>query len=92
MLTTQEREYMHLYVGEEFTHDYHGYAQELARGRGIVYDHFARMWPFYMKNVGSIGRYPAGTSPSTRESDSPLSLGLQGRVRGATGGIGVPGA
>ena len=70
MLTTQEREYMDLYVREEFTHDYHGYAQELARGRGIVYDHFARMWPFYMKTWDQLGGiqeelppFPANPTP-----------------------------
>lgn len=63
MLTTAEREFMDLYVKEEFTHDYHGYAQELARGRGIVYDHFARLYPFYIEEWDRLGGLQEELSP-----------------------------
>jgi hypothetical protein len=55
MLTKEEREFMDLYVREEYTHDYYGYAQALTKGMGITYDHFARMYPFYVEAWKPLG-------------------------------------
>lgn len=63
MLTIEEREFMDLYVREEFLHDYQGYAQTLSRDRGILYDHYAKMWPSYMEAWNLRGGFPDHIPP-----------------------------
>jgi hypothetical protein len=71
MLTTQEREFMDLYVRASFMHDYDSYAMTLTKSLGITYDHFARMYPFYHETWKATGEWPDAFPPIPEDPEPP---------------------
>jgi hypothetical protein len=54
MLTREEREFYDVWFMEDCEHTA-TYATPLAHSRGIDYNHFARMWPFYHETWKELG-------------------------------------
>jgi hypothetical protein len=54
MLTTEEREFYDVWFREDCGHTA-TYATPLAHSRGIGYNHFLELWPFYIETWKSIG-------------------------------------
>jgi hypothetical protein len=63
MLSQAERQFMDLYLREGFTHDYEGHAHRVASERGITYDHFVELYPFYQEAWKLIGQWPDHLPP-----------------------------
>lgn len=62
MLTTAEREFLDLYYRENFLHE-DGQAHQMARERGITYDHCAAPWHPYKAARQSLGPWPDAFPP-----------------------------
>ena len=56
MLMEAERQFMDLFLREGFTHDYQGHAHQASGAKGIVYDHYVRLYPFYEETWSRVGR------------------------------------
>ena len=63
MLTECERQFMDLFLREGFRHEYEGHAHRSAQARGIVYDHFVRLYPFYEETWRVLGEWPDELPP-----------------------------
>lgn len=63
MLNQAERLFMDLYLREGFTHDYEGHAHRAALMRGITYDDFVELYPFYREAWKLIGQWPDHLPP-----------------------------
>jgi hypothetical protein len=63
MLTEHERRFMDLYLREGFTQDYEGHAHRASREKGIVYDHYVRLYPFYEEAWRCLGEWPDHLPP-----------------------------
>lgn len=62
MLTTGEREFYDVWFREDCGHPA-TYAIPLSRERGITYDHYARMYPYYVATWRTLGEWPDGFPP-----------------------------
>jgi hypothetical protein len=71
MLTTEEREFYDVWFNEDCSHLL-GYATTVSRERGITYDHYSRMWPFYHETWQAIGlNWPDGFPPIPNNLEPP---------------------
>jgi hypothetical protein len=71
MLTDHERRFMDLYLREGFLHDYDGRAHRASRAKGIVYDHYVRLYPFYQEAWRLLGEWPDHLPPVPDDPDLP---------------------
>jgi hypothetical protein len=71
MLTEHERRFMDLYLREGFTHDYEGRAHRDSWARGITYDHYVRLYPFYEEAWRTLGEWPDHLPPLPDDPDLP---------------------
>ncbi len=71
MLTECERQFMDLFLREGFGQDYEGHAHRAARARGIVYDHFVRLYPFYEDAWRMLGEWPDDRPPLPPDPNLP---------------------
>ena len=71
MLTPHERQFMDLWLREEYTHDYEGHAQRASRDRGITYDQFVELYPFYQDAWKLIGQWPDHLPPLPEDPNLP---------------------
>jgi hypothetical protein len=62
MLTTEEREFYDVWFREDCGYPV-VYATPLAHSRGIGYNYFARIYPFYYETWQMIGQWPDGFRP-----------------------------
>jgi hypothetical protein len=62
MLTAQEREFYDVWLREDCGYPAR-YATPLSYSRGITYDHYARMWPFYVQTWHTIREWLDGFPP-----------------------------
>ena len=62
MLTTAEREFYDVWFREDCGFEA-TYATPLSHKRGITYDHYARMYPFYVETWRTIGEWSDGLPP-----------------------------
>jgi hypothetical protein len=62
MLTTAEREFYDVWFREDCGFEA-TYATPLSHERGITYDHYAKMYPFYVETWRRIGEWPDGFPP-----------------------------
>lgn len=62
MLTTAEREFYDVWFREDCGFEAN-YATPLSQERGITYDHYARMYPYYIEAWRTIGEWPDGFPP-----------------------------
>ena len=58
MLTEHERQFMDLFLREGSLHDYEGRALRASWARGIVYEHYVKLYPFYEETWRTRGSYP----------------------------------
>lgn len=71
MLTKHERQFMDLFLREGFTQDDDGHAHRSSRARGIVYDDFVRLYPFYEETWRVLGKWPDHLPPLPEDPDLP---------------------
>jgi hypothetical protein len=63
MLLEAERQFMDLFLREGFTHDYEGHAHRASWAKGIVYDHYVKLYPFYEETWETLGEWPDDLPP-----------------------------
>ncbi len=63
MLLEAERQFMDLFLREGFTHDYEGHAHRVSWAKGIVYDHYVKLYPFYEATWETLGEWPGDLPP-----------------------------
>jgi hypothetical protein len=71
MLSQAERQFMDLYLREGFTHDYEGHAHRASRERGISYDHFVELYPYYQEAWKFVGEWADHLPPVPEDSRLP---------------------
>jgi hypothetical protein len=71
MLTDHERRFMDLYLREGFTHDYEGHAHRASWVKGIGYDHYVRLYPFYKETWQHLGEWPDHLPPQPDDPKLP---------------------
>jgi hypothetical protein len=62
---------MDLWLREGYTHDYEGHAQTTSRERGITYDHYVELYPFYPEAWKPIGQRPDHIPPLPEDPQLP---------------------
>jgi hypothetical protein len=63
MLSEHERQFMDLFLREGFMHDYEGHAHQASWAKGIVYDHYVKLYPFYEEAWRVLGEWPDHLPP-----------------------------
>jgi hypothetical protein len=84
MLTESERRFMDRYLREGFLHDYEGPAHQASWAKGIVYDDYVRLYPFYQEAWRLLGDWPDHLPPLPDDANMACPWGsreqLQARI------------
>ncbi len=70
-LLPQERQFMDLYIREMHLGNYEGHAHRLSDERGINYEHFTQLEPFYMEYWGGAGNWGGPYPPLPENPNLP---------------------
>ena len=79
MLTIAEREFYDVWFREDCGHK-STYATSLSHERGITYDHYAKLWPFYVATWRTIGEWPDGFPPIPLNPSPPCPWASRGEI------------